>query len=331
MNEEKLLTISIAAYNVEKYIEKSISSCLSEETNNLVEVLVIDDGSTDKTAQVASKFEREFPNVVHVIRKHNGGYGSTVNTAIPLASGKYFKLLDGDDWFDKSGLLSLLTDLQKVDADMVLTPFLSISEKNGEKKLCSDATDIQSGEYPIEFLTDKWDVIRMHSVTFKTKVLRSVNLKLTEHCFYTDVEFVFAPLPGVKKVYVSHTPVYCYRIGRNEQSMSVSGIRKHFDDHGVILNYLFQRYDQLKDTQTDYARIMYSMLKRECYGHYRYYCLLQINLKNRRNLMNYDKKLMNRKQLYEQLGKESKVIFGLRATRFIAYPFACILERIEKK
>lgn len=119
----KLLTISIAAYNVEKYLEKALTSMICSPTAmEKLEVIIEDDGSTDGTLSIAKKYEKLYPDVYRAIHKENGGYGSTINNSIVLAQGKYFKQLDGDDWFDTENIEQFLNWLSAVDADFVVTP-----------------------------------------------------------------------------------------------------------------------------------------------------------------------------------------------------------------
>ncbi len=108
MKTDKLLSIIVASYNVEKYITKAIG-CYSQllsnkEIYNKLEIIIINDGSIDKTKEIATKFESDFPDVVRVINKESGGHGSCINTGIKEATGKYFFLIDADDWVNIEGL-----------------------------------------------------------------------------------------------------------------------------------------------------------------------------------------------------------------------------------
>ena len=101
---KKVLTIVVPAYNVEKYLKNCLDSFVDVNILNSIEILVVDDGSTDKTADIAKNYEKKYPNSFRLLSKENGGHGSTINYAIPRASGKYFKVVDGDDWVDKKHL-----------------------------------------------------------------------------------------------------------------------------------------------------------------------------------------------------------------------------------
>ena len=116
---EKILSVSIASYNVEKFIRKALDSCCIPEIMDRLEVIVVNDGSTDSTLEIAREYETKYPETFRVIDKINGGYGSTVNASIRVAAGRYFRLLDGDDWFDRDGLVKFIEELSVAEEDMV--------------------------------------------------------------------------------------------------------------------------------------------------------------------------------------------------------------------
>ena len=127
---EQILTVSIAAYNVEKYIKQTLDSLAIEKLSGKMEVLIVDDGSKDQTAAIAKQYEEAYPDIFRVISKKNGGYGSTINASIEYAQGKYFKQLDGDDWFEKENMESFINYLSDIDADYVLTDYRKVYEDN---------------------------------------------------------------------------------------------------------------------------------------------------------------------------------------------------------
>ena len=187
----KLLTISVAAYNVEPYIAPTLEKLCASRQRELFEVLVIDDGGSDGTLAIAEEYQKRFPDVVIPVHKENGGWGSTVNTAVRMAQGRYLKLLDGDDYFDPEGLDAFLEALKITRADLVYTPVAEFD----------DATDgfmrIQplAKDYPADQDLDM-DVlntdlgITMHGCAFRTQMLRDHRVTLTEHSFYADFEYL---------------------------------------------------------------------------------------------------------------------------------------------
>ena len=130
----KVLTISIAAYNVEKFINQTLDSLIDERIMDDLEIIVVNDGSSDNTLAIAKEYERKYPDSFIIIDKENGGYGSTINSSLKIASGKYYKLLDGDDWYDTDNVVSLINALKTCNADLVVTPYIEFVDDNGEKK-----------------------------------------------------------------------------------------------------------------------------------------------------------------------------------------------------
>ena len=234
----KVLTISIAAYNVAETLGTTLASLeADEQTMAALDIIVVDDGSTDRSAAAAQEFAARHPGSVRVISKANGGYGSTVNTAIECAKGVYFKLLDGDDTYDTQALAGFVRFLKGCNADLVLTPF--VTEKEGTPwdliphRKRGRVTDVhqQLGQAPVSLEDAALTCApAMFEICVRTDVLRKSGQKLTEHCFYTDNEFVMIAGLNAGTAVRYPEPIYRYRLGVAGQSMSVEGRRRHFDD-----------------------------------------------------------------------------------------------------
>lgn len=226
----KTLTISIAAYNVEEYIEEALNSLLDPEIIDDLEVIVVNDGSKDYTSKIAHKYSSKYPDSIKVIDKENGGYGSTINTSLPLASGKYFRLLDGDDWYNRDVLKEYINCLKSSESDLIITPVVTVVNETGEKKVINPLSNLSHGtklsfsNYPEEKL------LSMPMTCFKTMAIKGKNNRIREHCFYTDTEFILKNMSYCKTIEYYNLPVYLYRIGLDEQSMSLQGMRKHYKD-----------------------------------------------------------------------------------------------------
>ncbi len=230
--KDKILTISIAAYNVEQYISKAIETCiLKSENKNCIEVIVVNDGSNDRTSQIAHSYEVKYPQIVTVIDKENGGYGSTINCSLRYAHGKYFRLLDGDDWFATDTLDVLVSELKQCEEDIVFTD--SLCDYGKKKKITKIELPIGK-TIKIDDISEKTN-FQMQNMTYKTSILKNSNIVISEKCFYTDMEFVIMPLPYVKNIRYLDKVLYVYRLNVPTQSVSINGIKKHYKDSQKVL------------------------------------------------------------------------------------------------
>lgn len=247
----KILTISIAAYNVGDYLDKALSSLIGSDVIDDLEIVIVNDGSTDGTCDVAYKYVDKYPKSIQVIDKENGGYGSTINAALQVATGKYFKLLDGDDWFDADNLRKFIDILSTANADIVFTDYTEFYEHNGTTKLCAQP-------YRQDELFEFSDVqtICMHAMAVRTGIIR--DMRITEKCFYTDLEYVLKCYLNAENAIYYPINVYCYRLGREGQSVSLSGLLKHIDEHKYIVDLAFDLYN---------SNEKFAHLKQRIYGH----------------------------------------------------------------
>lgn len=225
---DKLLTISIAAYNVEKYIKNTLDSLIIPEILDDIEVLVVDDGSTDNTYNTSKIYEEKYPNTIKVVHKKNAGYGSTVNYSIDNAKGKYFKLLDGDDWYEKDGLIKLINILRDCNSDVVLTQFYKAFSADRLIAINFPESQNEKEIYISEFMFNA--AVPMHAITIKTDILKKSKIRLPEHILYTDNIYAAEPFLNVNTVLCENFPVYNYRQGVAGQSVSDLSLIKHIDD-----------------------------------------------------------------------------------------------------
>lgn len=247
----KLLSVAIPCYNSEGYMRKCIESLLVGGED--VEILIIDDGSSDGTAEIADGYQALYPSIVKVIHKVNGGHGSAVNEGLAHATGLYFKVVDSDDWVKDSAYLKILDTLREIIADgstldMLISNF--VYEKEGEKKhkvmkyRHALPQDKIFGWGEVKHF-HKGQYILMHSVIFRTRLLRECGLKLPEHTFYVDNIFVFEPLPFVKNMYYLDVNFYRYYIGREGQSVNesvmISRIDQQIKVNKIMVDYFVEK------------------------------------------------------------------------------------------
>ena len=262
----KLLSVAIPCYNSEAYMEKCIDSLLvgGEE----VEILNVDDGSTDKTAEIADAYAEKYPTIVRAIHQENGGHGEAVNAGIRNAQGLYFKVVDSDDWVNKEAYEKILKTLEELlrgpkTVDLFISNF--VYEKQGvtRKKVMqyrhcfpqgevfgwSDIGHMQKGKY-----------LLMHSMIYRTQLLQQCGLELPKHTFYVDNLFAYEPLPYVKNMYYLDVNFYRYFIGRDDQSVNEKVMIKRIDQQIRVNKMMVDVYNRGNFTNKRLRAYMFSYL-----------------------------------------------------------------------
>lgn len=286
----KILTISIAAYNSEKYIRKALDSLTNDEVIDDLEIFVIDDGGTDATLDIAREYASEYPKSVKPIHKENGGYGSTVNYSVAHASGKYFKLLDGDDWYETPELIRFVRALKELEADVIITPYYHCTIdgkkwKSGSVDKYKQDVDIQISEMDVSYVFGMW------GLTYKTDVLKKCGMELPSHCLYTDQIYSTVPFSTANTVRFLNLCVYCYLIGREGQSVSKDSKIRHIGDNLKLIDILCEFYeDQKKKNCPNIEYILRRIVK---YARYviKSYLLVPVTPVVLQNISAFDKKL----------------------------------------
>lgn len=248
-NTQKILSISVAAYNLEKLIEDNLKSFVNSKVNDLIEVIVTDDGSKDKTREIVEKYVKEYPNTIKLIKQENMGAGSTVNSGIKHATGKYFRMLDGDDWVDTENLNILVKKLKNTDVDMIITNYKVYDES--KKKIIDEIKFPIDTDRKMKFEEICKDLhLDMHNVIYKTSILKENNIIL-DNGFYTDIEYLLLPVPYINTVIYYNMNIYVYRIAREGQSVSMSSMQKHIDMHHLVLKRVIKYYEDNKEKLHD--------------------------------------------------------------------------------
>ncbi len=245
----KILTVAIPSYNSEAYMKKAIDHALVGGDD--VEVLVIDDGSKDRTLEIAQEYERRFPGIVRAVHQENKGHGGAVNTGIREARGIYFKVCDSDDWLDYDSYLKVIDVLKEmVSGPQTLDVLIAnyIYDKVGAKRKRGMR---YTGSFP-ENRIFTWEEIEkplsanryvlMHSLIYRTELLKECGLELPEHTFYVDNIFAFTPMQYVKTMYYLNVPLYRYFIGRNDQSVNESVMLGRMDQQIRVTKLMIDQY-----------------------------------------------------------------------------------------
>lgn len=217
----KTLAISIAAYNQEKYLDRCLQSLIIPSVDDL-EIFVVNDGSKDKTSEIAHRWAEQYPKSIFVIDKENGHYGSCCNASLKQATAKYFRLLDADDYFNSAELEKFVGSLKQIDADMVITTHVICNTPPRKiapgKELIGNVYNLCDVDFNNNNLCDCYG---MHGTTYKTKVLKDSGLRLTEGCCATDTEFAYFPLVYCKTIAFFDYELYMYQTDVEGQDTSI--------------------------------------------------------------------------------------------------------------
>ena len=260
----KLLSIAVPCYNSQDYMENCIKTLLVGGKE--VEILIVDDGSADRTAEIADRLEREHKGIVRAIHQPNKGHGGAVNTGLENATGLYFKVVDSDDKVKPAAYKSILDVLRRFSGsaqaedtdsegqtgedreepiDLLISNFVYNKEDKNRHKImeyrkCLPRDRVFSWDEAGHFPVGKY--ILMHSVIFRTQMLRESGLKLPEHTFYVDNIYVFNPLPYVKRMYYLDVNFYYYFIGRDDQSVNQEVMISRLDQQARVNRIMFDYF-----------------------------------------------------------------------------------------
>ena len=266
----KLLSIAIPCYNSEAYMEHCINTLLTG--GDEVEIIIVDDGSQkDRTPEIADEYERKYPGICRAVHQENGGHGQAVNTGLKNATGVFFKVVDSDDWVNEEAYQKVLETLRgfvygQETLDMLVTNFVYEKEGAKRKKVMNYHTafprdKVFTWKDVKFFMTGQY--ILMHSVIYRTELLRQCGLELPMHTFYVDNIFVYQPLPHVKNMYYLDVNFYRYFIGRSDQSVNEQVMIGRIDQQLRVTKLMLGYYDvtkipnrKLKHYMTSYLEIM---------------------------------------------------------------------------
>ena len=262
----KLLTVAIPCYNSQDYMEHAVETALVGGED--VEIILVNDGSSDKTAEIADRLQKEHPTIVRAIHQENGGHGAAVNTGLANASGLYYKVLDSDDWFDRGAFLKILDVLRSFVEDGSGVDMLLANYVYEKPSLHKHKVIRYDGVFPENQVFTWNDVKRfkisqnilMHSVIYRTKMLRDCQLELPRHTFYVDNIFVYNPLPFVKKMYYVNADLYRYFIGRDDQSVNEKVMIKRIDQQIRVNKLMVDAYLKANVSNRRLRAYMFSYL-----------------------------------------------------------------------
>ncbi len=241
--EEKLLSVIIPSYNMENYLPQCLDSLLIPELNR-IEILVINDGSKDRTSDIAHEYESRYPGSIRVIDKENGNYGSCINVGLKVLTGKYVKILDADDSFDKDSFVKYVEFLGKTDTDAVINNHIVVNPGN---KVKGTHSYDKLTPYKCMLVDDMMDIfpfqeISMHDIAYKSSIFKELAYHQTEGISYTDDEWIFSPFSKINSVVYYPLPLYRYLLGRDGQTVNEITLQRNIHHISITLLRMLEIY-----------------------------------------------------------------------------------------
>ena len=246
----KTLSCIIPSYNSAKFLDKGIGSFLDPGIIDRLDIIIVNDGSTDDTPVVAQKFCDRYPDSVRLINQVNKGHGGALNTGCAAAVGKYLKVIDAEDWVETANLEYFLDQLEACESDVVLTHHYTRDISNGEVKKWMSYPKEPGRSYTLEEIMADWKSfdrsLTFHGITYKTDFYHKYGIQLSEHVFYEDHEFATFPCCYAKSVTPMDIFIYDYRIGDVLQSVSNENQLKRVGHTETVLKRMITEAAALK-------------------------------------------------------------------------------------
>lgn len=320
MKKNKILSIVIPTYNVEKYLDRCILSLVYDrDILDLLDIIIVNDGSKDRSVEVAKKYEKLFPESITVIDKKNGGHGSTINAGLKAATGKYFRVIDSDDWVNIDDFTPFVKSLQKLDSDLVITNYSRELVYDGTRVLAKYKNLEDNMEYDLNTMDLSIfgdDYLYMATSTVKTEKLRKAGLVLDENTFYVDMEYNILPINELSTFTFLDLDIYRYWIGRPQQSIDIRNTFKNRAHHEKVLRRLVEFYSKTKLNKNKRAyirKIIVLMLN----SHYFIYCGQKVPRETVIEISTFDKWLKSTSpELYKAVSEKFDYITLYRDTNF---------------
>lgn len=324
----KTLTVTVPAYNADQWLEYNLNSLCLRDCLEDLEIIIVDDGSSDRTGAIADEYAKRFPDTVRVIHKENGGHGSGVNAGIREARGRYFKVVDSDDWVEEESFRELLRYLKTADDDIVSSGFLWARDNgSGYPATFPTAAEMKEPFAGVEYRKSyRFDEIaerlylKIHNLTWRTAILQEYEITLDEHCYYVDNEFITYPIPYAESVSFLPDFVYRYRIDRAGQSMSWEKLQKNASNYDRVLEALLSFYesDPVQKSSREKRQYIANIIARVAAARIRIFLSLPAGKENKAALIRFDQGIKkNHPEIYR--ANINKAVAALRKSRYLLY------------
>lgn len=318
----KILSIIIPSYNVSKYIDDVLPSYIEEKLFPLMDIILIDDGATDDTQDKVLPYIKKYPGYFHFYHKDNGGHGSVINYGVHnIVKTKYFKVIDGDDWVYPKALLQLAEYLTSSDEDLI------ISDCSYEYK------DHQSISYGIRKTNGLFN-LRIHNITFKTKIFKDHNIFVREKVFYEDSQYVLYPLEYVRTIKYLPGVVARYRQDEPSQSVNPQVQLRRKEQYEIVsfdlLEYVNKVYND-NSVRNDLKKFILDSVTRIVFGAFELNWSYSLKTKEAiQNCRKINKVYKKNYIIYKQLVHNYKRFRQMRFANFNGIRFARLFHRAHQ-
>jgi glycosyltransferase involved in cell wall biosynthesis len=246
----KDITFAVPCYNSQAYMRKCIESILPG--GEAIEIIIVDDGSTDKTGIIAEEYAEKYPGIVKAVHQENRGHGGAINHALELAEGRFFKVVDSDDWVGQKAYAKILDTIRTFKEeehypDMLIANYVydkvDVDHEHKRRMRYKNCCPVEKFFGWDELgHTNMHQYFLMHAVMYRTDILKKAELVLPEHMFYVDNVFVFLPMKYVEEMYYVDVDFYRYFIGRSDQSVNEKVMIGRIDQQIAVTKLLVDNY-----------------------------------------------------------------------------------------
>lgn len=305
---------------------------LHEECLDETEIIVVNDGSQDRTAEIAEGYVKRYPDSVQLINKLNGGHGSAINIGSRAANGKYFKVIDADDWIVTENLPAFIDQLKNCEADVVLTPFHQVNMADGVKSDWRMYCEAYEKEYTMGEVVSDWKsfdrCMTFHGITYKTEFYNKYRYELPEKVFYEDQEYATIPCCHADRIYPINLYIYQYLVGNGEQSVAVENRLKRLSHVELVTQDMLEygnRHLELSEYGRDY---LYRKTESVILSHYVVTCILQKDKRaGRENAERYNQMIQKSSpEMHKRIERKYRVYLMMNRMH-LSYPLYELLLR----
>lgn len=262
MNNLPILTIAIPTFNMGLCLEKNLNTYCDERLKGRLEVLCLNNASEDDSKQIIERFVTHYPEIFTLIDRDSRGYGSSINAAIQRARGKYFRIVDADDWVDTQELVKFVDALETCVCDVVLTDYQIVNMQNGEM------TPVRASDYGIEYekITESFEapcqtLPSIHSTTYLTQLLQKSGFYMQDGIFFVDEEYVILPYLNARTVVYYHFDIYRYQVANPAQSTSPRNRAKYQEHREKVLRRLLRAYQDMIQNKMENDALAYCRIR----------------------------------------------------------------------